>query len=103
MTKRWKLCGCLAVTLAIGVAFGITIAQPMRGTAQGPDASPARFTVVHTEGTNIIVTDNKANTVYFYTIEPGAEAGSDLKLRATVDLTQVGKDVLKPKLFKKNP
>jgi len=51
MTKRWKLCGCLAATLAIGVTLGITITQPMRGTAQGPDASPARFNVVHTEGT----------------------------------------------------
>jgi hypothetical protein len=103
MNARWKISAGLAAALAIGVAIGMSIAPPLHSTAQGPDTPVGRYTVVHTEGTNMIVTDNKASTVYYYTIEPGTEAGSDLKLRASLDLTQVGKDVLKPKLFKKNP
>jgi hypothetical protein len=43
------------------------------------------------------VVDNSSNTVYFYTVEPGAEPGADLHLRGSLDLTQVGQPVLKPK------
>jgi hypothetical protein len=51
---------------------------------------------VETEGHNLLVTDNATNTLYFYTVDKGDPPGSDLKSRATVDLTQVGKPVIKP-------
>jgi hypothetical protein len=74
--------------------------QPAFGRAEKEDkpavAGP-HFTVVETEGHNLLVTDNVTNTLYFYTVDKGEAVGSDLKLRGTVDLNQVGKDVIKPK------
>jgi hypothetical protein len=55
----------------------------------------ARYSVMDTEGHNLIVTDNQTNTVYFYTVDKGQEAGADLKLRGSIDLNQVGKAVIK--------
>jgi hypothetical protein len=63
--------------------------------AKGTTVSP-RYRVVETEGHNLIVTDNQNNTLYFYTIDRDAKIGSDLKLRGQLDLTQVGKEVIKP-------
>jgi len=40
------------------------------------------------------------NTLYFYTIDQGKEIGSELKLRGTIDLNQVGKPVIKPATVK---
>ena len=98
---RW-----LGVVLALGagIVLGAALAQPALGRAdqKGPPAGgPPRYTVVFTEGTNLCVTDNQASKLYFYTIDPGKEPGADLKLRAYVDLTQTGKDVIKPTLTKK--
>ena len=53
--------------------------------------------MVETEGHNLIVTDNQTNTLYFYTIDKDKEIGTELRLRGTVDLAQVGKPVIKPK------
>jgi hypothetical protein len=64
---------------------------PGKGGTSGP-----HYTVVETEGHNLIVTDNHANTLYFYTIDKGSKIGSELKLRGSVDLKQVGNDVIKP-------
>ena len=58
------------------------------------------YTVVETEGHNLIVTDNHKNALYFYTIDKDAKIGSDLKLRGMVDLKQVGKEVIKPENVK---
>ena len=55
-----------------------------------------RYSVLDSEGHNLIVTDNQTNTLYFYTIDKDAKIGSDLKLRGSLDLTQVGKPVIKP-------
>jgi hypothetical protein len=52
---------------------------------------------VETEGHNLLVTDNQSNTLYFYTIDKDAKIGSDLKLRGSVDLTQVGKPTIATK------
>lgn len=104
MNSFWKspAVAVLVSILVIGAVIGLYFFQPAHGLAQKEGGSTsARYTVVHTEGTNIIVTDNKTSTVYFYTVDPGTEPGSDLKLRATLDLTQVGEPVLKPKLLKK--
>jgi hypothetical protein len=99
---RWLL---VAAVLAAGVGLGATLTRPVLGNAEQkeqPAAGAPRYSVVFTEGTNLCVTDNHANKLYFYTIDQGKEAGADLKLRGTVDLTQVGKDVIKPTLTKKD-
>jgi hypothetical protein len=104
MNALWKFLGAAALVpaLVVGMFIGMNLFQPASGLAQKEQgAVAARYTVVHTEGTNIIVTDNKTNTVYFYTVDPGSEPGSDLKLRGSVDLSQIGEQVIKPKLFKK--
>jgi hypothetical protein len=93
----------VAIALIAGVVLGGTVARPALGVAQTkelPAGGTPRYTVVFTEGTNLCVTDNQVKKVYFYTIDQGKEPGSDLKLRAFVDLNQVGKDVIKPTLLK---
>ena len=63
--------------------------------AKGATTGP-RYSVVETEGHNLLVTDNTTDTLYFYTIDKDAKIGSDLKLRGKIDLKQVGSEVVKP-------
>jgi hypothetical protein len=86
----------LAVVALVAVWVAVT-SQPVWGQKEGGEhhAYP-RYTVIDTEGHNLIVTDNKTEKVYFYTIDKDAKIGSDLKLRGSVDLKQVGKKVIKP-------
>ncbi len=112
----------VAVALLLGVGMGVYLSQPVHGekktaqdTAAGqgseedaksvpPKAKPGappccpRYSVVFTEGTNLCVTDNQTNLVYYYTIDPEKEPGSPIHLRGTVDLNQVGQKTITPKL-----
>ncbi|MGF1580631.1 MAG: hypothetical protein ACFCD0_14815 [Gemmataceae bacterium] len=93
------------VGLGIGLFLGTSIlSQPNVSSAQDRKKQPfhSRYRVVSTEGTNLIVTDYKTQTVYYYAIDELAEPGADLKLRGTIDLRDVGKKVIKPKLYKLN-
>jgi hypothetical protein len=104
MSAKWSLRGAavLLPVLVLGVFIGMNLSGPASGQAQKePGFSGIRYSVVQTEGTNVIVTDNKTNTLYFYTVDQGAEPGADLKLRGSLDLTQTGEKVLKPKLYRK--
>ena len=93
MSARWvSLAAAAALVVAVAVALCWQPALAQRGGSMGGP----RYTVVETEGHNLIVTDNQSNTLYFYTIDKDAKIGSDLKLRGQVDLTQVGKKVIKP-------
>jgi hypothetical protein len=58
-------------------------------------AGSAHYTVVLTEGHNLLVTDNGSNKLYFYTIDKDKPIGSPLKLRASISLTDVGKDEIR--------
>jgi hypothetical protein len=84
-----------AAALVVAVAAGLCW-QPALAQREGAKGAGPRYTVVATEGHNLIVTDNQSNTLYFYTIDKDAKVGSDLKLRGQVDLKQVGKSVLTP-------
>jgi hypothetical protein len=98
---RWL---AAAAALTVGVVLGAALTRPVLGHAQEKDrpaGGAPRYTVVFTEGTNLCVTDNQSSKLYFYTIDTGKEPGADLKLRASVDLTQVGKEVIKPTLVGK--
>ena len=92
----------LALTVLV-FAFGVFLfrptaeAQPARAAA----AAGPSYTVVDTEGSNLLVVDNATNTMYFYTVDPGKEVGDDLHLRGSLDLKEVGKPVLKPKKAEK--
>jgi hypothetical protein len=98
MNASWKnrvaLAGIAALALAaLLVAVAWQPAQAGRGGSPGPFP---RYSVLDSEGHNLIVTDNKTDTLYFYTIDKDARIGSDLKLRGTLDLKQVGKSTIRP-------
>ena len=95
MNRKTLGWGIAVVVLVITiVVFGL---RP-RTEAQAPgQAAGAKYTVVDTEGTNLLVVDNSTNTLYFYTVEPGKEVGDDLHIRGSLDLNEVGKPVLRPK------
>jgi hypothetical protein len=86
----------LALVVAVGVLLASTRERAL-GAKEEAQGTVVHYTVVETEGHNLVVTDNATNTLYFYTVDKGQAPGSDLKLRASVDLSQVGKPVIKPK------
>ena len=99
MNAAWKnrLSAALVALVVAGGLFALSRLQPAR--AARDDAAPVtgpRYSVVETEAHNLIVTDNKSNTLYFYTIDKEKEVGSELKLRGTIDLNQVGKSTITP-------
>ena len=87
----------LAAGMLLGAGLVLHALRPAGAVAQvrAADAA-ARYTVIETDGTNLLVVDNSSSTLYFYTIDPDAEVGADLKLRGSLDLTQVGRPSLKP-------
>src|SRR5262249_7400138 len=96
MRTSWKT-GLLTMLGLALVAGAIVLANrdQVRATEQGKGGEGGpRYTIVETQGHNLLVTDNVANKVYFYTKDENEKIGADLKLRASCDLTQVGKDVI---------
>ena len=97
MNTNWKkrLPMALAALLVVAALIVLARYQPAQaGRLADPGPSP-RYTVIDTEGHNLIVTDNQSNTLFFYTIDKDKEVGSELKLRGSVDLNQVGKQEIK--------
>lgn len=91
-----KKSGLAAVLALIGIA-AFWMASATRETAEAAietktKSGSARYTVVATEGHNLLVTDNTKDKLYFYTIDKDKPIGSPLKLRASLDLTKVGKE-----------
>ena len=99
MRANWRG-SALTLALVVVVAAGLMLAN-RSGQVQGEEAKAAggfpRYTVVDTEGTNLIVTDNQENVLYFYTVDKEEKPGADLKLRGSLNLKDVGKPVLTPK------
>jgi hypothetical protein len=97
MNASWinrALLGCVAA-LVVALVVALTW-QPARAQKEAAASGCPNYTVVETEGHNLIVTDNQTNTLYFYTIDKDAKIGSPLKLRGQVNLKQVGKKEIKP-------
>ena len=89
--------GILFVVGAVFVAGALLLTnresvQGQPGEKKGPGV---RYSVVETQGHNLLVTDNATNTLYYYAVDKDAKIGSDLKLRGSVDLSQVGTDLVK--------
>jgi hypothetical protein len=102
MSANWKN-GLVVVLVAAVVVLGLLAMsrmQPVRAEADPPSAAGPHYSVVETEAHNLIVTDNQTNMLYFYTIDKDKEVGSELKLRGSVDLKEVGKPVIKPNTVK---
>lgn len=97
-----KMTLAIVAGVAVGIGIGLSLNRHVQG--QPPSGAPSakpKYTVVETQGVNLIVTDNSKNVTYFYTIEEGEEPGADLHLRGSVNLNQVGKPVIKPTLLRK--
>jgi hypothetical protein len=82
--------------MALGTVLVFRTASAQPAAAAAPAAGP-KYTVVDTEATNLLVVDNSTNMLHFYTVDEGKEVGSDLHLRGSLDLNDVGKPTLKPK------
>jgi hypothetical protein len=99
---NWKngmlfVVGAVLISATLILTSRDTAQSQPGGTAQGEGGKGTgpRYTVVETQGHNLAVTDNTRNLVYYYAIDKDEKVGADLKLRATVDLTQVGSEVIK--------
>jgi hypothetical protein len=88
----------LWVVLGIAIAGAATMlssqgARARSGAAE--DAKPVsgpRYTVIETQGFNLLVTDNASNKLYYYATDKDVPVGAPLKLRASLDLTHVGQE-----------
>ncbi len=101
---RGKSIGWIVAGVAVAGLLALSVFRFAEAQAPAAPAAPAggpKYTVVQTEVTNLLVVDNSTNTIYFYTVDEGKEPGSDLNLRGSLDLNDVGKPTLKPKKAEK--
>jgi hypothetical protein len=102
MTKSWTR--ALLVMVGVALVAGVLFLSPrwqdpaaaQGGGGKGGGAGP-HYTVIETNGQNLLVTDNATNTLYYYSIDKEEKIGAPLKLRASVDLSQVGTAEIKIK------
>lgn len=89
-----RVLGAGMIVLAVALIVFTSSARSVFGRAEADAkaAGAAHYTVVMTEAHNLLVTDNDANKLYFYTIDKDKPIGSPLKLRASIDLTKVGQN-----------
>src|SRR5262245_29363521 len=86
--------GVFLIVCALVLGDGGRVQGEQQETKTGDDP---HYSVVETQGHNLLVIDNATNTLYFYTTDKDAKIGDNLKLRASVDLTQVGKPEIRIK------
>ena len=96
MSVNWKNRMPMVVGAALLVAALIVMVRSQPAQAERAEAAgTARYTVIETQGFNLLVTDNTTNKLYFYATDKDVPVGSPMKLRASLDLSQVGKEELK--------
>ena len=100
MNANWKSRLPLLVVAALVLVALIEIGLRQPALAQRAAPPGIRYSVIGTEGHNLIVTDNQSHTLYFYTIDKDKDVGAELRLRATMDLTKVGQGIIKPVTIK---
>jgi hypothetical protein len=89
MKKTYAL---LVVVALASVAVTLTLSRTGQSADKATDAklTGPHYTVIETQGFNLLVTDNAANKLYYYATDKDVPVGSPLKLRASLDLSQVG-------------
>ena len=96
MSVNWKNRMPMVVGTALMVVALIVLARSEPAQAQrAAEGAGARYTVIETQGFNLLVTDNAANKLYYYATDKDVPVGSPMKLRASLDLTQVGREEIK--------
>ena len=84
--------GATLLMVALIVLARSESAPAQRAAAEG---SGPHYTVIETQGFNLLVTDNATNKLYYYATDKDASVGSPMKLRASLDMNQVGKEEIK--------
>jgi uncharacterized protein (TIGR03000 family) len=97
MSKKWIYALALALASTLLILFLNASRQAARGEAEETAGQGPAYSVGIAEGHNLIATANRNNTLYFYATDQGKDIGSELKLRATIDLKQVGQPSIKLK------
>ncbi|SRR5579875_250875 len=97
MSANWKNRMPMGVGITLIVVALIVMNRLPSAPAQRaePAGSGSRYTVVETQAFNLLVTDNATNKLYYYTTDKDASVGSPMKLRASLDLSQVGREEIK--------
>jgi hypothetical protein len=97
MSASWKNRMPMVVGTVVLVIGLIVVTRSQTAEAQRADAASAgaRYTVIETQGFNLLVTDNAANKLYYYATDKDVPVGSPMKLRASLDLSQVGREEIK--------
>jgi hypothetical protein len=97
MIANWKSRMPMVVGVALLVAALIIFARSPSTGAERADAAASgpRYTVIETQGFNLLVTDNTANKLYYYATDKDVPIGSPMKLRASLDLSQIGREEIK--------
>jgi hypothetical protein len=98
MIRTWKGGLVVALVFVVGAAVGTMLftSQSAQGrAADDRNSAGPHYSVVVTEAHNLLVTDNAANKLYFYTIDKDKPIGSPLKLRASIDLGKVGEEEIR--------
>jgi hypothetical protein len=97
MFANWKNRMTMVVGIALMVVALLMMSRSEPAQAQRADAAGSgnRYTVIETQGFNLLVTDNTANKLYYYATDKDVPVGSPMKLRASLDLTQIGREEIK--------
>ena len=92
MKASWKNIGVAMVSgiLTATVIMFCSSNPKAMARAEHDGGAGTKYSVVMTEGHNLLVADNASNNLYFYTIDKDKPIGSPLKLRASIDLSKVG-------------
>jgi len=98
MKTSWKVVLAILFGVSLIVCLSVlpNLSSPAYGGGQGAGGASPRYSVLDSEGHNLIVTDNKTNVLYFYTTDKDQPVGSELRLRGSIDLSQVGSPTIKP-------
>ena len=86
----------LAVAALVVMVVSATWLQAERSSAVQVDQSAApHYSIVSTDAAHLIITDNRTDTLHFYTVGKEGEPGDDLQLRGSIDLSRVGARTIK--------
>jgi hypothetical protein len=97
MSANWKnrLTIIVGATLLVAAMVVLALSRPAQAQRGAADGSMPRYSVIETQGFNLLVTDNAANKLYYYATDKDVPVGSPMKLRASLDLSQVGREEIK--------
>ena len=77
----------LAICAVVMIAVSVNWLQAEK--QGGKDALP-HYSVVSTDAAHLIITNNRTDTLHFYTVGRDKEPGDDLHLRGSINLNRVG-------------